>query len=80
MPPDADPINIENNLGSLPPGKREWDRPWYFYDRIDPAPWFRHVDPDLNVSRGDYVPRVKCEDMTEFYEEGAKAVYVYGYE
>ena len=80
MPLDADPINVENNLGNLPPGEKMWHRPWYFYDRVDPVPQFRHVGPDLNVSRGDYVPRVRREDMTGFYEEGAKPVRVYGYE
>lgn len=80
MPSDADLINIANGLGNLPPGKKEWDRPWYFYDRVDPAPWFRQMDPDLNVSRGDYVPRVRRQDMMEFYEEGLTPVDVYGYE
>jgi len=79
MPAGASPVNVENALSNLPPGEKEWGRPWYFYDRVDPAPYFRQMDPEMDVSNNDYVPKVCRDDMLEFYEPGMKAVFVYGY-
>jgi len=78
MPEDAHPINVENLLGNLPPGDRWWEQPWFFYDRVDPAPYFRHVSQS-DIPEEPYVPEAKDADMSEFPDADMKALWVAGY-
>lgn len=77
MPEGADPINSEDSLHPLPPGRPDFTRPWFLYDYVDPAAMFRRVcgwgdDVDY-ISEGE-----NSEDLSDNPEAG-KAVFVPGY-
>jgi hypothetical protein len=79
LPGGTPVINIENLLHQEPPGSTKPDKPWYFFDYIDPAAKYRRGYS--HVSTVDFVPEGE-EDTSltdnEEYEDG-KPVQVYGY-
>ena len=83
IPANAAPVNRENCLNAIPTSNRQkrWNRPWYLFDFVDPAPKFRHLEDEFDslrekddVSEGDY-----SEDLTDNPSTDTKPVSVYGY-
>jgi len=82
-PEDAAPINIENKLHILPPETKakDFSRPWFLYDWVDPAAKFRRMgeqidrrftDPDVSEGEDDGA-------ILDDPEEGAIPISVPGY-
>ena len=81
VPPNSNPLTIENNLHLVPNSQIDFTRPWFICDWVDPAPKFRRMGDDYDWDNPD-----ECVSMGEdqsaladIREEGTKPVFVYGY-
>lgn len=81
IPQGAAAVNIENRINLVPwRNNGDLERPWYFYDAVDPVAKFRHMG-DRFDSAGNYVTEGEDDaDLTDNPGEDTKPVYVYGYE
>ena len=58
MPTDAAAVNVENHLDLIPMDLgRDVDRPWYYFDLVEPVAKFRVMDPKA--------PKAKTTDVPE---------------
>jgi len=60
----------------------EFERPWFLYDYVDPAPKFRKFKDKPKRTRKEYVSEGESEELTDTppMDNESKAVYVPGYE
>ena len=56
MPQDAAPVNIENRLDHVPiDSGRDVERPWYYFDLVEPTVKARKAQTDVAAGRGPLV-------------------------